>query len=168
MSDTTEYERFAERFESAMSAWKFQVESYWTRNSYFAAFETAAAAGVWNLIENKHWWTSLAFSAGLIALTFIWFFNNMRIHEYIDYWWKRAGSAEEAYTDSAKAPNGVPTPWIYLVHDYENNRQKSLKWISYHCLIQSIPILFLICWFCIFCMSIFYLGCNCHQLCMCK
>jgi hypothetical protein len=166
MAETTEHEKFAERFESAMSAWKFQVESYWTRNSYFALFETAAAAGVWKLIADRHWWTSFAFSAGLIVLTLIWLFNNMRIHEYIRYWWKSAGEAEKAYVASIKMPSEVKPEWILLVHDYETRRPNQNALIPYHLSINAIPVLFILCWGWTAGMSLVNLGCSCHQLCL--
>jgi hypothetical protein len=168
MADSTEYEKFAERFASAMSAWKFQVNSYWTRNSYFAVFETAAAAGVWKLIEDKHWWTSLAFSVGLVVLTCIWFFNNMRIHEYIRYWWKSAGEAEKAYAIFGDNPREATSKWILLVHDYESRRPNQNASIPYHLSIQAIPVLFLLCWVWTAGMSLASLACSYHQLCICK
>jgi len=168
MSDSTEYDIFSERFESAMSAWKFQVDSYWTRNSYFALFETAAAAGVWKLIECKHWWTSLAFSVGLVVLTLLWLFNNRRLHEYISYWWERAGKAEEAYTQSGGISQENKPGWVFLVHKYESNRPNRNASIPYHNSIQVIPVLFLLSWVWTAGISLIDLACNCHQLCVWK
>jgi hypothetical protein len=167
MSDSTEYEKFAERFESAMSAWKFQVDSYWTRSSYFAVFETAAAAGVWQLIDAKHWWTSLFFSLGLVVLTGLWFFNNIRLHEYIVYWWKRAGLVEETYMRSMGQTIEANPKRLSSVKDYELNRVKKLECISYHWSIQLIPVLFFFCWVWTAGLSVFYLARNCHPLCQC-
>ena len=168
MSNSSEYEKFAERFESAMSAWRFQVDSYWTRNSYFAVFETAAAAGIWKLIDDKHWWTSLAFSAGLLVLTRIWLFSNKRLHEYIIYWWKRAEAAEKSYTQSGDNLHKATLGWVFLVHDYESNRPNQDASIPYHLSIQIIPWLFLLGWVWTAGMSLIDLACNCHHLCIFK
>ena len=168
MADSTEHEKFAERFESAMSAWKFQVDSYWTRNSYFAVFETAAAAGVWKLLDDKHWWTSIIFSGGLIVLTCVWFFNNLRMHEYIRYWWKQAGEAERAYAASVNNPHEAAQEWIWLVHDYELRRINQNALIPYHASIQTIPVLFLLCWVWTAGMSLVNLACSCLQPCIWK
>jgi hypothetical protein len=73
----------------AFDAWKFQVESYWTRSSYFVVFELACAAGVWRVFEDKHWFTSSAMSIAALALTRIWVLNNVRLGEYIHYYWER-------------------------------------------------------------------------------
>ena len=73
----------------AFDALKFQVESYWTRSSYFVVFEVACAAGVWRVFEDRHWITSCAMSISALALTRIWVLNNARLGEYIHYYWER-------------------------------------------------------------------------------
>ena len=153
-----DHAKLPEQFAIAMENWRFQVGSYWTRNSYFAVFETAATAGIWRLIELKHWWTSLACSIGLVVLTIVWIFNNVRLHEYIRYWWERAGTAEEAYLKSCD--RAIP-----LVSNYEKNRPSRNTSIAYHQSVQTIPVLFLLCWVWLGGMSLINLACNCHQLC---
>ena len=34
-----------------LETWSAQVDSYWTRTNYFAAFEIAAAAGTWVVLN---------------------------------------------------------------------------------------------------------------------
>ncbi len=40
-----------EVYRTTFETWRFEVDSYWQRNSYFAAFETAAITGCWYLLE---------------------------------------------------------------------------------------------------------------------
>ena|ERR1035437_2627654 len=82
-----------EAYKIAFETWRFQVNSYWTRNSYFALFETAAVAGVWKLIDG-HGVTAAMFSLLCGFLIFIWGSNNRRSHEYIRYWWEQLKQLE--------------------------------------------------------------------------
>ena len=74
-------------YRTAFEAWKFQVDQYWTRSSYFVVFELAFAAGIWKIFERKHWFTSAAMSIGAIVFTVVWVLNNERLNEYIKYYW---------------------------------------------------------------------------------
>jgi hypothetical protein len=71
-----------------LETWSAQVDSYWTRANYFAAFEIAAIAGTWVVLNAGdfyvgHWLLLLA-----IFLTASWIFSNVRSHDYVRYWWK--------------------------------------------------------------------------------
>ncbi len=37
----------------ALETWRFQIDSYWTRNSYFVTFHTAIVAAVWEITKSK-------------------------------------------------------------------------------------------------------------------
>ena len=78
--------------------WRFQVDSYWQRTSYFAVFETAAIAGVWQVLANR---PRLALAlAGLgIVLTILWLLNNARTHAYVGYWWQALAEIERGAED---------------------------------------------------------------------
>jgi hypothetical protein len=88
-------------YKTIFETWRFQVDSYWTRSSYFAAFETAAFAGVWELYTAKEPpnYLGIVFSLLCFFLTGIWFLNNRRTHQYVDYWWKILIDIEKANTD---------------------------------------------------------------------
>lgn len=81
----------------AFDAWKFQVETYWTRSSYFVVFELACAAGIWKIFDAKHWWTSGLMSLGALALTLVWILNNARLSEYINYYWRQLKHLERTF-----------------------------------------------------------------------
>ena len=89
-----------------LETWSAQVDSYWTRTNYFAAFEIAAAAGTWvvlnaNDLTTGHWSLLLAF-----LLTASWIFSNVKSHDYVSYWWKALEEIEER-EDWKKQPEYV-------------------------------------------------------------
>jgi hypothetical protein len=130
-------------YKTIFETWRFQVDSYWTRNAYFAAFETAAFAGIWELYTAKHphLYMGMAFSFFCICLTFIWFFNNRRTDQYVKYWWKTLIDIEEMNADPITFVSRYQRrAELYKIGDIP---------ISYHKLIQSIPWLFGIAWFCL-------------------
>jgi hypothetical protein len=125
----------------AYETWRFQVDSYWTRNSYFAAFEIAAVAGVWK-VADSHPWMGAVFSVLCMVLTLIWLFSNHRVHEYIELWWKKAAQLDPA---SFELANG------FSEFREEERKQKSrclerVLPVPYAIAIQGIPILFLLGW----------------------
>jgi hypothetical protein len=136
---------FSERFGAALETWRFEVNSYWTRTSYFALFQGGALAGLWTVLDKKFLATSAALSLLGVLLTFVWFFNNNRMHEYVEYWWNRAGEIEVEFQIPAERQ---------LVFGYERRRRYQHR-IRYSNLIQAVPCLFLCAWFWIFCLSIF-------------
>jgi hypothetical protein len=90
-------------YTTAFEAWKFQVDQYWTRSSYYVVFELALAAGIWKVFEEKHWWTSALMSIGAAIFTTLWVLNNERLNEYISYYWKRLHELEETFGIEEKA-----------------------------------------------------------------
>jgi hypothetical protein len=43
-----------EVYKEAFETWRYEVNSYWQRNNYFSAFEIAAIAGCWYVVEHSH------------------------------------------------------------------------------------------------------------------
>jgi len=82
-------------YQIAVDTWKFQVEQYWTRSSYYVVFELALAAGIWKIFGEKHWFTSGFVSIGAVLFTALWILNNERLNEYISYYWRRLKAIEE-------------------------------------------------------------------------
>jgi hypothetical protein len=82
-------------YKTAFEAWKFQVDQYWTRSSYYVVFELAFAAGIWKVFDAGHWWTSAFMSVGATVFTVLWILNNERLNEYIGYYWKRLSEIEK-------------------------------------------------------------------------
>lgn len=77
-----------EVYKTIFETWRYEVDSYWQRNNYFAAFETAALAGCWYVVEHGHPGYGLAFSLAGLASTIVWLITSVAVHSYIDYWWK--------------------------------------------------------------------------------
>jgi len=127
---------FAERFGTAIAIWKFQVDSYWTRSSYFALFETAALTALWQVFRAGYNVTSLFLCLLGMVLTFIWMYNNRRVHKYVDYWWKRGASIEEEFLVKAERR---------FIAGYEVLRNDE-PLMRYSHLVQLIPLLFIASW----------------------
>lgn len=83
-----------EVYKTTVDTWRYEVESYWQRNNYFAAFETAALAGCWYVIEHAHLWIGLAFSAFGFVSAGIWFITSVAVLHYVRYWWGAVKTAE--------------------------------------------------------------------------
>lgn len=109
--------------------WRWQVDSYWQRSSYFAAFETAAIVGCWHLVDQKQW-AGLPLSILGILLTIVWFLNNRKTHGYVDYWWRSLARIE------AELGEGV---------SFVTN-QRGSRHVQYHQLVQAVPIIFVSAW----------------------
>ena len=86
----------------AFDAWKFQVEQYWTRSSYYVVFQLAFAAGIWKIFEAHHRVTSAFLSLGAIVFTALWVLNNERLNEYINYYWRRLKEIDAAVVTDEK------------------------------------------------------------------
>jgi hypothetical protein len=76
-----------EVYRTTFETWRYEVDSYWQRNSYFAAFQTAALAGCWYVFEHCYLWPALAFSGLGIASAIIWLRTSQAVHSYVRYWW---------------------------------------------------------------------------------
>lgn len=129
-----ENQRLMEQYKTLFETWRFQVNSYWQRTSYFAAFETAAIAGDWYIITG-----SRNAGAGVLAsflgffLTLVWLLNNYKTHRYVEYWWKTLGEIDarvnKEYAFVARYP-----------------RSKGKLRMRYSYVVQSVPTLFLAAW----------------------
>jgi hypothetical protein len=85
-----------EVYKTVFETWRYEVDSYWQRNNYFAAFETVALAGCWYVVEHAHRWVGLAFSvAGFVSAT-IWLITSVAVHRYLSYWWRSIQEIEAA------------------------------------------------------------------------
>lgn len=126
----------------ALDTWRFQVDSYWTRNSYFVTFHTAIMAAVWEITKNMDLPDSRRFAAegfcyaGML-LAVLWFVNNVRVHQYILYWWRKAEAIEKLLGGPEAA---------HLVLGYDKYRQPKRIKGDYHLWVNSIPVLFLLVW----------------------
>ncbi len=83
-----------EVYKAIFETWRYEVDSYWVRNNYFAAFETAALAGCWYVVEHHHLWVGLAFSLLGLVSALIWRITSEGVHNYVAYWWKSIHEAE--------------------------------------------------------------------------
>jgi len=95
MSEPTQTQPTASRTEDTvvqlywaiLETWSTQVDSYWTRTNYFAAFEIAAIAGTWVLLGVKNVTLGRLCLALAALLTGAWIYSNLRSHAYVQYWW---------------------------------------------------------------------------------
>jgi hypothetical protein len=97
-------------------AWKFEIEAYWTRSSYFVVFELASATGIWKLFELHHLFTSLYLSLGATALTLIWAVSNMRQNDHIHYYWNQLEKTEPFDEFNDQRCKGYPGKYKYYLH----------------------------------------------------
>ena len=144
MSDELRQREFAERFGAAIETWRFEVNSYWTRNSYFALFQGGAFVAIWTLLQTQYRVTTVVMSLLGVLLTIVWFVNNSRMHEYVEYWWDRTGEIETEFEVKIERR---------LVSDYET-RRKHKHCVPYSTLVQLAPCLFMCGWFWMFCLSL--------------
>lgn len=72
---------------AVLETWGTQVDSYWTRTNYFAAFEIAAIAGTWVLLGEKELALGHLCLPLALVLTAGWIFSNLKSHAYLEYWW---------------------------------------------------------------------------------
>jgi hypothetical protein len=141
MNDELRQREFAERFGAALETWRFEVNSYWTRTSYFAIFQAGAFTGLWKIFSSReHLYTSIALSVAGLVLTVIWGVNNIRMHQYVMYWWNRAGDIEEEFEVCAERS---------LVRDYEKIREQKQgvrRLGQYSWWVNAVPAVFLSGW----------------------
>lgn len=117
-------------YKMTIETWRYEVDSYWQRNNYFAAFETAALAGCWYVVEHGHWWTGMAFSTLGLLSAIIWFITSLAVHKYVDYWWSAIKKIEQKlalneiefdfatrHTGSGLHPSAfvLTVPWLFAL-----------------------------------------------------
>lgn len=136
-----------EVYKTIFETWRYEVDSYWQRNNYFAAFETAALAGGWYVIEHAHPWPGLLFSIIGLASTIIWLITSFAVLKYVRYWWK-----------AIKIIEGE----LFLANDGLDFATKNPgSGLHPSKLVLLIPVLFGLAWLVIFVFAI-------HCLCACK
>jgi len=144
-----EADKLLKVYEQIFHTWRSQVDSYWQRSNYFAAFESAAVAGCWHILNTEHRqpWAGCTMSVLGIALTAVWLYNNHKTHGYVRYWWEKLADIEkEADLKSYRA-------------DFVT-QQKGGGLIPYSYLLQAVPVIFLAAWLVLFVWSLL-LSCAC-------
>lgn len=96
MNELTNRSAELEVYRNAYETWRFEVDSYWQRNAYFAAFESAAIGGCWYLLEKPYLVMGTLFAVLGTGLSLLWLWNNVAVHKYIKYWWQCAKDSEKA------------------------------------------------------------------------
>lgn len=138
---------FLELYKQTFETWRFQVESYWTRNTYFAAFETAALGADWIVSTNHHWTAGLGGAVALV-LTMVWIFSCQKQQGYIRYWWDKLIEFDRVL--HADSPIYQRLPKIALASDFESwrtarNRGPLIRY-EYSNLVLIVPALFIVMW----------------------
>lgn len=121
-----------EQYKLLFEVWRSQVDSYWQRSSYFAAFETVALAACWNLLDSRHLWTEIGLAILGVALTIVWYMNNLKTHSYVRHWWTAIMNLEEQLGLGANA--------------FATQIEKQHKSFKYRRLVQTVPVLFGAAW----------------------
>jgi len=139
---TADQKQFRDALKTTLDVWRFQVDSYWTRNSYFVAFHTAIMAAVWEITKNTNLPASRKFAAkgfcyAGMFLALVWFVNNVRVHQYIIYWWRKAADIEKLLDGPEETR---------LVLGYDKHRLRKRIKGDYHIWMNSIPVLFAVIW----------------------
>ena len=138
---------FMELYKQTFDTWRFQVTSYWTRNTYFAGFETAALGADWIISANHHW--TAAFGAVVaISLALVWIFSCQKQQGYIRYWWGKLIEFDQVLHVGREIAQSAPS--IRLASDFENWRtargRGPLIQYEYSQLVLIVPGLFITMW----------------------
>ena len=127
-----------EIYHSILETWRSQVDSYWQRSSYFAAFETAALAGCWHLLEKPEPVEGVTVAFLGVLLTGVWFLSNTATHTYVLYWWNSLKKIEKTLSLDQ---TGL---------DFVTRHPGSGNAIPYRWLVQMVPVIFAIAWIFLF------------------
>lgn len=136
-------ESLRENLKTALDLWRFQIDSYWSRNSYFVTFHSAIMAAIWQVSKNAATMLPLRRLAAQcicyvgILLAVVWMINNIRVHQYIMYWWKRACAIEQAFNTPESARLLLD---LGARGTSRSRRGQNQIWMN------SLPILFLLVW----------------------
>jgi len=134
-----------EVYKVVFETWRHQVNSYWQRNSYFAAFETVAIAGGWYVVEHCHLIPGLVFAV-LGALSRVaWLITSRAVHCYIDHWWESIKHIEHVLSLDRYALNFATR------HPGSRLHWSASRWV------HVIPVLFMCAWLLIAGLAICYL-----------
>jgi len=130
---------------AVLETWGTQVDSYWTRTNYFAAFEIAAIAGTWVLLGEKNLMLGHLCLLLALVLTASWIFSNLKSHAYVEYWWNVLKEIE-AREEWVRKPD--------YVSKYEDRKRKSpaLLKLSYSNFTNwLVPLFFFVVWLALLC-----------------
>jgi hypothetical protein len=122
----------------ALDLWRFQIDSYWSRNHYFVTFHSAIMAAVWGISKevSEHRAPALKlFCWGGMIVSVLWLMNNIREHRYVIYWWDRASAVEELM----KQPEGA---CLFS----GSQRRLSRRWVPREYHVWAFPILYFAIW----------------------
>ena len=137
-----------EVYKEAFETWRYEVDSYWQRNNYFSAFETAAIAGCWYIVEHSHPWIASAFSLLGGASALIWLLTSIAVHKYVQYWWGAIQQAEHSLSLGTQKLN------------FATKHPGSGMLARPSILVQMVPCLFIVAWLVVLVFSL-------HTLCTC-
>lgn len=134
MNELSKHPASIEIYKTICETWRSQVDSYWLRSNYFAAFETAALGGCWYLIHNQK--PRMGFLGTIlgILLTIVWLRSNTTVHHYVEYWW---GAIKEIEKKLSLSDEGF---------DFASKHPGSGSRIRYSKLVQCVPWLFMAAW----------------------
>jgi hypothetical protein len=135
-----------EVYREVLQTWRYEVDSYWQRNNYFSAFETAAIAGCWYVVEHSHPWVASAFSILGATSAVIWLITSVAVHKYVNYWWNAIKDVESSLSLGERNLN------------FATKHQGSGLHPSV--LVQLVPCLFIAAWLVVLIVSLHYL-CTC-------
>ena len=134
-------------YKTTCETWRYEVDSYWQRNNYFAAFETVALAGCWYVVEHCYLRSGLAFAVLGTASTVVWLITSIAVHRYIDYWWKSIHHAEHVLS--------LDECGLDFATKHPGSRLHPSVWV------HAIPCLFMVAWILIASLAI-------HGMCSCR
>lgn len=139
-------------YKEIFHTWRYEVDSYWQRNNYFAAFETAALAGCWYVVEpQRHLWVGLGFALLGLASATIWRLTSEAVHNYVSYWWIAVKDVEEKLTLGCEGLD-------YATQHTGSGRPLGQRPSR---LVLHIPVLFMLAWIVIAAFAA-------HSLCSCR
>jgi len=144
-----------EVYKTIFATWRSQVDSYWQRSNYFAAFGTAAIAGSWYLVNRSAMpdlGASLLLSMLGIWLTIVWYRSNKKTHMYVRHWWDSLGRIEQRLRI---APSDFAQQ-LELGQEEQHQRQGG---IPYRSLIQNVPMMFFVMWTALFLTAVVRMAC---------
>jgi hypothetical protein len=114
VTDQNKEDTVIQLYWAILETWAAQVDSYWTRTNYFAAFEIAAVAGTWAVLNANDLVVGRCSLLLAFFLTASWIFSNVKSHDYVMYWWKALGEIE-AREEWKKKPD--------YISNYETRRK---------------------------------------------
>ncbi len=148
-------QKLTDLHKEVFATWRFQIDSFWTRNAYFAGFQTAAVAGVVTVSE-KHHWTGFFASLAALFLAGIWFLSCDRLYEYQQFWWEKLIECDAVAVEALNASPAIEGERpILLASDYDRwwkARDKRARWrrVSYKNLLNLVIVVFIFVWFGVF------------------